>query len=1211
MEDNSILMEDSSMNGSAPRKSLSQPSLATADSTEKKRAIHRPVSGTLSNTAVSDVRNIPIIQTWQENEELKGKMYAMRCEVQMYVQKYNTAKDAMHKSVQEVLDEYVMLKLNAEEAEEKIAEFKSLNQELISVREQLADSQEKIRKSEEIMKKERDEFAKKIAELEEKLKPPRTSGFNLSTNDTLGSFRLPNTLDDALKRDDPDFTLIGPDEKKYMELEDKFYTLMEKNAELELLVRDLRDELDQKSARLAELDNQHAQLIAASGGGILNTTDSKTFVYGDGNESTKAAQIAYIDELEQKLKSSSENLERTTTALADYMNRVSKLEKEIRHMKKNTTFDSPSIRNELTPDELRDAIEKANSELNVLRKENRELRQKCSQLVGGDGNVSDSFGQSRLFAGISPAAAAADVHNVSLSHPAATPPADSSMNVNAPIFPSEAADDDSVMDMSSVRRMNEQDNANFAAALAEFDSIMKENKLNDTADTTGDISMPPPNRMTTESLLRAKSEKSTPERHGGHSRTSSAVTTMPVNDLAPRRSSVYMESKRTTVFSAELMHDVQQILDSSAALIDGAHGAAVDVQGMQEKMSLIRGALTRLFNRLKSSAALFEEILEKMGSSSPLAERIKQMQLAFETSICENAEVSQFLDAAEKELTNMSINFSMLEKSMVSQSFVADVTRRFSIAPAPDELLGSSLLNASYEPMFRIGRQSVAETEKEIEALRDEVKELRERLAKTNQLEMDAGLASPNTSMLQKHLADVQLRASQNFEELEMCQATLTRVENEKVQFERELKEANSKLRAAEIRLGETERELREAMSVVEEERRVRKAAESKIHKMESDLRNVERTAVERESSLKNEFETHLRESNERINHIEGELERAVDHVEKLQKEREMLSSKLTSVKNRADEAESTANGYLNEINNLMDEMKVMSDDLERLRAFEMEQTDLKKKLSAKKSTNYETYNRCSQTSEKENAVDETVAEAIENVGKELTSLTRKQMKIKIDIRDVNTIRLACEEMCKQLIKEKACRHEQAEAMREINAGLDVKLKEIEKNQENVDPNIVGSIVRNVPKEHYRDPTRQLLRDATSATDGIVQVLKKIGHAKDSDELREIVKKALTDARQLRDFLHQKIILLKTVDMASAHTETHEQLLQHLARSYQDFALVDEECKKLRKVIAKMQAAVMDPGFEVQERIKREIGRIARDMGAVASLQKTHETNRN
>lgn len=68
-----------------------------------------------------------------------------------------------------------------------------------------------------------------------------------------------------------------------------------------------------------------------------------------------------------------------------------------------------------------------------------------------------------------------------------------------------------------------------------------------------------------------------------------------------------------------------------------------------------------------------------MGSSDPNADKIKKMKLAFETSINDKLNVSAILEAAEKDLHNMSLNFSILEKSIVSQA--AEASRRFTIAP--------------------------------------------------------------------------------------------------------------------------------------------------------------------------------------------------------------------------------------------------------------------------------------------------------------------------------------------------------------------------------------------------------------------------------------------------------------------------------------------------------------------------------------------------
>ncbi|CAI5446322.1 unnamed protein product [Caenorhabditis angaria] len=80
-----------------------------------------------------NVRNIPNIQTWHENEELKGNMYTLRCEVDMYKHRYEMAKETMHQSVQNVLDEYVTLKLNQDDADQKIRDFQVVNQQFIDL----------------------------------------------------------------------------------------------------------------------------------------------------------------------------------------------------------------------------------------------------------------------------------------------------------------------------------------------------------------------------------------------------------------------------------------------------------------------------------------------------------------------------------------------------------------------------------------------------------------------------------------------------------------------------------------------------------------------------------------------------------------------------------------------------------------------------------------------------------------------------------------------------------------------------------------------------------------------------------------------------------------------------------------------------------------------------------------------------------------------
>uniref|UniRef100_A0A8R1IQL9 Uncharacterized protein n=1 Tax=Caenorhabditis japonica TaxID=281687 RepID=A0A8R1IQL9_CAEJA len=155
----------------------------------------------------------------------------------------------------------------------------------------------------------------------------------------------------------------------------------------------------------------------------------------------------------------------------------------------------------------------------------------------------------------------------------------------------------------------------FDAAWQEFEAEKNRLKFmtNDTADCSDfDMSMPPPGANATQSFLIQKGFKNSP-------------VALPVKKTGPQQSGEQIQNNSfstkdntslvgcAAAVGPTLLQDVQQILDSSQVLLDGQHDAAVNVERMQEKMSQIREALARLFERLKSSAALFEDILEKMG----------------------------------------------------------------------------------------------------------------------------------------------------------------------------------------------------------------------------------------------------------------------------------------------------------------------------------------------------------------------------------------------------------------------------------------------------------------------------------------------------------------------------------------------------------------------------------------------------------------------
>ncbi|KAF1764806.1 hypothetical protein GCK72_004756 [Caenorhabditis remanei] len=321
MEDNSVLNEDSNLEdiaASAPSKSTSQPSLAGVG--EQKEGLSNVFSA-------SNVRSIPIIQTWHENEEMKGQIYTLRCEVQMHERKYLEAKGLCHRNVQDVLDEYVAMKIAQDDWEQKMREYKQMEMDIDECSRQKTEMEQRIRELELSLTEQQEQRA--IV----------TSDVN---NTTCGSLR--GTLDDIMKRNDPDFTLTSGYDEKIAELEGKLMSEMDKVAELE------------------EQD---------------------------------------INELETNLKNSKAESKISRMGLEKFRTRCSKLENEMLEIQKNR---SPSPLMGQTSEELKAQIIDVYGELNGLRVENRELRIRCHQLneETDDGNPSSSLlGHSRLMAGIS------------------------------------------------------------------------------------------------------------------------------------------------------------------------------------------------------------------------------------------------------------------------------------------------------------------------------------------------------------------------------------------------------------------------------------------------------------------------------------------------------------------------------------------------------------------------------------------------------------------------------------------------------------------------------------------------------------------------------------------------------------------------------------------------------------------------------------------
>ncbi|KAF1756430.1 hypothetical protein GCK72_012883 [Caenorhabditis remanei] len=989
MEDNSVLNEDSNLEdvaaASAPRKSMSQPSLA---------GLGEPKKGLSNAFSASNVRSIPIIQTWHENEEMKGQIYTLRCEVQMHERKYLEAKGLCHRNVQDVMDEYVEMKIAQDDWEQKMRQFKQMEMDIDECSRQKTEMEQRIRELEISLTEQQEQRA------------TVTSDVN---NTTCGSLR--GTLDDIMKRNDPDFTLTSGYDEKIAELEGKLMSEMDKVAELEDQVKNLLEEVKNQSARLAQSENARAQLEEAASHGVSVMVPNSTFVIGNARQSQTEQQIKYIDELETKLTDAKSESEKARLALVEYMNKCSKLENEMHRIKKNQTFDTSSLLIGQTSEELKAQITKVNGELNSLRAENRELRIRCHQLNGetDDGNLSSSLlGHSRLMAGIS-STDLADSNETGGTSMRIVPSSGGASHLEAELEESKLP----LMDTSAAVRSKQA----FDAAYDDFESLKDGllNNDNNTLESSFNSSMPPPDRDATQSFLSQKSFKNSPLAAPQRPKPLQQLMTSSGADQIQNHSFSTKATPSPHPSHLPILHDVQQILDSSAILLEGQHEAAANVEKMQAKMSQIRDALSRLFERLKSSAALFEDILEKMGSSSPLADRIKQMKLAFETSICDHADVSVILEAAEKDLNNMSVNFSILEKSIVAESFIADVSRRFTIAPDAEDVASSSLLNASYSPIFKFSNNVM-----EVEKLQNEVAELRNELEKAR---VRGDMKSPlqNSS---GRLSDVQLKAAQNFEDLEVCQATLNKVEAEKAELMNELSRLEDSHRRLVAELDEAKRQMENTLVRCAAEQDARLNAEEIL---EDTKRSVEVLKREQANAMMIEVDYRVTEAKELVERekkaiiesLSSELQTALAEENAVREHLGRMEHEMELLRRRAREAEDRVERTANEKHEMVEHIVSLEEKMEKAAAFEKESADYAGKLAARKKE--------IEVSKKREDMVNAAIEGLERVRKEVVELTKKTLKTQIILGNASSIRLVCDELCRRLTRERELQHESAE----------------------------------------------------------------------------------------------------------------------------------------------------------------------------------------
>lgn len=102
-----------------------------------------------------------------------------------------------------------------------------------------------------------------------------------------------------------------------------------------------------------------------------------------------------------------------------------------------------------------------------------------------------------------------------------------------------------------------------------------------------------------------------------------------------------------------------------------------------------------------------------------------------------------------------------------------------------------------------------------------------------------------------------------------------------------------------------------------------------------------------------------------------------------------------------------------------------------------------------------------------------------------------------------------------------------------------------------------------------------MLHESTMAVDAIVQKLKKTHNMSGmGPELKETIGNVINESRVLRDFLHQKLILFKGIDMSNWKNETVDQLITDLGQLHQDNLMLEEQIKKYKKELKLTKSAI-------------------------------------
>ncbi|PAV65242.1 hypothetical protein WR25_06646 [Diploscapter pachys] len=146
------------------------------------------------------------------------------------------------------------------------------------------------------------------------------------------------------------------------------------------------------------------------------------------------------------------------------------------------------------------------------------------------------------------------------------------------------------------------------------------------------------------------------------------------------------QTKQMEKEKGELQNELQTTqrgngLDESLIILHEATAYALnDVESAYDRLQQMKISLLKMFERLKSSAGLFEEILQAIGDHSDLANRIKQLNLELSFGMQPPRDLLDVINEMEKSFGVMRESLRQINTSVMMQSsFVLDISKRPSL----------------------------------------------------------------------------------------------------------------------------------------------------------------------------------------------------------------------------------------------------------------------------------------------------------------------------------------------------------------------------------------------------------------------------------------------------------------------------------------------------------------------------------------------------